>query len=186
MNTSVNTKGKILISTPLLTQSFFSQSVVLMAAHDEDGAMGFIINKGVGANLKDAIDTSIDTPLYIGGPVSPNMMFVVMKREHVSHFDHYRMINDDFVTDVNIDLLLSLLKVKVIPLRDTRFFLGYSGWSKGQLEDEIEEGSWGYHDFDGSSEFIHRKKTSLWRQEILKGDPQYWMWSNTVTHPFLN
>jgi putative transcriptional regulator len=134
--------GQLLIATPKLRDPNFFRSVVLIVQHDEtNGGMGLILNRPTEVTVKQAWkevaedqECEIDSPLYQGGPCEGPMM-VLHDREDLGqitviagvHFSTDKDSIEELVLDVN---------------DSARFFVGYSGWSLGQLEGEIEEGAW--------------------------------------------
>ncbi len=140
-------KNQILISSPGLTDSFFSKSVIYICEHSENGAMGLIINKKLGENklykiLLDPFKENISAELlnnkiFFGGPV-------LLENGIVLHDSSYKSnqsisISESISITSNQKTLEYLLNKNDTPFK---IMLGHSGWSKGQLETEIEEGDW--------------------------------------------
>ncbi|HPS66087.1 MAG TPA: YqgE/AlgH family protein [Ignavibacteria bacterium] len=139
MDTKVKS-GDILISTPALTE-VFSRSVVFMTEHDINGSVGVIINKKLEYNLKDIVEafSGIDAPVYFGGPVQTELVSVLHRiGDKIGGFE----ISDGIYYGCDADKLNDLAEIKLLNLDDIKFFLGYAGWSEGQLINEIEHDSW--------------------------------------------
>jgi putative transcriptional regulator len=135
-------RGKILISEPFLPDTFFNRSIVYLTEHTKEGSVGFILNKRLDMKVKDAISgfESFDDHLNMGGPVAPDTL----------HYLHTAgdLIPDSVCVDGNIywggdiDTIKELILTGKINKTSIRFFLGYSGWSAGQLDKELKENSW--------------------------------------------
>lgn len=144
----------LLISAPNMADSNFAQSVVLMAEHDEEGAIGFVLNKptpirlgilleGVDEDLAEAAHLSGlgDRPVFIGGPVQRHVAWVLYIRDKDEDLDEGSIeVGDTLVIGASIDTLRAF----VTGQRTGPFhvLLGYAGWGEKQLEEEISQGSW--------------------------------------------
>ncbi len=133
-----------LIAMPQLQDPTFRQSVILMVEHNDEGAMGIVINRtseltfGELAKNQDlSIARSRERELvYVGGPVDPSRGFVFHNSTHVR--ERNELLPGLFLS-VTTDALEPLLVDESATLR---FCLGYAGWGAGQLERELREGSW--------------------------------------------
>lgn len=134
--------GKLLIAEPFMTDPYFSRSVILLCDHSAEGSLGFIINKPLDVRLNDILAgfPVFDVPAHYGGPVQTDTI----------HFLHnVGDLLDDSVPVTsgiwwggNFEKLKFLVDNHLILPDNIRFFVGYSGWSEGQLEDEMKIGSW--------------------------------------------
>lgn len=140
--------NRLLIATPLTNSPAFSRSVILMCAHDENGAMGIIINHVIeNVNYSDLFEQlSIEfdkstalLPVHYGGPVEINRGFVIYHFEDIPYPETLLTIN-------NIAVSSSLGVLRDIAQgsgpKDRILALGYAGWGPGQLEAEMENNSW--------------------------------------------
>jgi putative transcriptional regulator len=138
-------KGQLLLDSGQLRGSFFQRTVVLICQHDAEGAFGLVLNRATGSNVGEMLvadlpDSLRDSPLYVGGPVQPTAL----------SFLH----TDSFVPDANVLPNLSLghsldtlteIGETFSATRKVKMFAGYSGWSPGQLEDEMKRKAWLTH-----------------------------------------
>lgn len=133
--------GRLLLAEPFMLDPNFRRSVVYLTEYNEQGAVGFVLNQPSILTLKDIIDdVEEDFPVYIGGPVENNTLhFLHRTGEQV---DESKEINDGIFWGGNFETIKVLLEKKYLTRDDIRFFMGYSGWSPGQLEDEMEENAW--------------------------------------------
>ncbi|MCB9778301.1 MAG: YqgE/AlgH family protein [Alphaproteobacteria bacterium] len=138
-----------LIASPQMTDRWFEKTVVLLCQHDEDGALGLVINRegpvGIGDVLErmDLPGGAPDQPTLWGGPVSESSGFVLWRGR--ADDDEGWNPGDQVAVSPSADRLESLAQA------GQRFHLalGYAGWGPGQLEGEIEGGSWLVADIDG-------------------------------------
>ena len=140
--------GQLLIASPSIQESCFARSVVYLCAHNEGGAMGVIVNSPVeNLNIREIFDQldidadkqMRDLPIHFGGPVEANRGFVVHSADEQSAQETLICKNGVAVTS-SISVLQALAAGKG-PSKGM-LVLGYAGWSPGQLESEIETGSW--------------------------------------------
>ena len=135
--------GILLIAEPFLKDASFIRSVVLVCKHnEEEGTFGFAIHRKLHTTLNKIISEMDDfkIPVYFGGPVQTDTL----------HYIHqYPQLFADAVEIMNgvywggdFELLKKYIKNGTVDLKKIKFFLGYSGWSAGQLEEEQKGNSW--------------------------------------------
>lgn len=158
--------GQVLISTPFMTDTRFYQSVIYVCGHDENGAMGFIINKPLPSimfeDLLDQLnithpDPLKELPIYYGGPVEVGRGFVL----HGPDYNHAATvgINEDFAITATLEILRDIAYGE--GPRQCALMLGYTGWSSGQLESELQENQWLV--LRGKKEFVFESPTDdMW------------------------
>lgn len=174
--------GRILISVPLNTDLLFSRSVVLLTDYDEEAVAGVIINKPTPFMLDRLVDgMSLQVPLHIGGPVSPEMLFLVHNYERC-HTASALKPGIFFGYD---ERMLKLIEQRADPTIRFRFLLGYSGWAPGQLEDEIARNYWVVA--NPTPELLFQTETSqIWRKAIANLGKEYEHWLKIPESPHLN
>jgi putative transcriptional regulator len=140
--------GKLLVASPLLREPTFARTVIAILEHNSDGALGVVINRPAEAPLADVLPPVADIAsspavLFSGGPVSPEAAIAlgmtqigVPPRDPTS--DAWRPVTSTLVS-VDLDYDPAVLGSE---LRALRVFVGYAGWSAGQLEGEIAQGAW--------------------------------------------
>ncbi|WP_372791169.1 YqgE/AlgH family protein [Paraconexibacter sp.] len=134
-------KGKILLASPALADPNFVRTVVLLAEHGAEGALGLVLNRPTDALVGEAVDelTSIvdeDDAVYGGGPVGEDAVMVV------AEFDDPALAAELIVEDLGFLPADSDLDRIATATRRARVFAGHAGWGPGQLEGELEEGAW--------------------------------------------
>jgi putative transcriptional regulator len=140
--------GHLLIATPVVRDSCFARSVIYLCAHNESGAMGIIINYPVeNVHLQDILEQleiehqslkSRKFPIHFGGPVEANRGFVLHSTDYKT--EGSLIAKDGIAVTSNIAVLQDLAAGK--GPSQGMLVLGYAGWAPGQLESEIEAGSW--------------------------------------------
>lgn len=135
-------KGKVLISEPFLMDPNFKRSIVLLGEHNEDGTVGFILNKPTNLKLNQLVDDfpEFDAPVYFGGPVQINSMQFIHRAGDI--IEGSTPIIDGLYWGGSYEVLRLLIESKQVEPSDFRFFIGYSGWSPGQLDSELKINSW--------------------------------------------
>lgn len=178
-------KGKILISEPFLPDTFFNRSIVYLTDHSPKGSVGFILNKKLDLKISGAIEgfEGMDETLNMGGPVAPDTL-------------HYLHNLGDIIPDSveiegnifwggNIDAIRELISKRKINQSQIRFFLGYSGWSPGQLENELKEDSWMIAKVKPEI-VMNSRGEDTWKR-ILRGfTNKYRMWAEFPESPEMN
>jgi putative transcriptional regulator len=140
---SDNLKGKLLVAAPLMREPTFARTVISVLEHNDDGALGVIINRPGDAALAEIVPPvaglASDPPvLFVGGPVEPQAAIALGVVAADATQQGWRPLIPPLVT-VDLDLDPTILATE---LRELRVFAGYSGWSGGQLEGEIAQGAW--------------------------------------------
>lgn len=133
--------GKLLVAHPsILGDQSFGRSVVLMAEHTKEGAFGFVVNQHTHYTLGDLVpEMGIDAPIFQGGPVADDSLFYIHSKKDIAH--KYSLGNGLFWGDELEDIVVALQTNK-LPINEIKFLLGYAGWGKGQLEEEVQTNAW--------------------------------------------
>ena len=175
--------GSLLLAHPSLVDPNFARSVVLISAHsEEDGALGVVINRPMEKTLSQfdggfSYSDIADVPLYVGGPVSSTELILTawQWRLNEGRFQLHFGISPDRARGLVIDN----------PDIDLRGFVGYSGWSKGQLEEELEGGSWVAIPVSGGAIDVD-ETDDLWRALIAQVSPELRLLADAPDDPQLN
>ena len=135
-------KGKILISEPFLQDLNFKRSIVLLAEHNEEGTVGFILNKPTQVKLNQLLEDFPDfnAPVYFGGPVQINTLQFIHRAGDI--IEGTTEIADGLYWGGSFEVLKILIETNRVSPSDFRFFIGYSGWNPGQLDEEMKISSW--------------------------------------------
>lgn len=158
-------KGDFLISEPLLPDENFSRTVILVVDDTEGAHIGFVINKIYEANtLRELIDEydGVDMPINDGGPVQKEIIQVVHQNANVRDSI---LIKDGVFWGGDFDQIRDLILTGLVSDNEFNFFIGYSGWGEGQLQEELSEKSWLVlrHNI---GEILAMKKEDIWTKCI--------------------
>lgn len=134
--------GKLLISEPFMFDFNFKRTVILIAEHNDEGSIGFILNRPSEFLVKDIIPEfpSNTIELFVGGPVGKENLFFIHTANNL--IEGGKQITDNLWWGGNFEQVTELISNQQITDYQIRFFLGYSGWASDQLLHEIEENSW--------------------------------------------
>lgn len=177
--------GKILIADPFLQDGEFNRTVILMTNFEEDNTMGFILNKPTDVKVHEVFADFPDfnARVYIGGPVDQNLLFFVHTCGDLIP-NSIRITNNVYFGG-DFETMKSLVADKKITNRQIRFFLGYSGWGKEQLQEEILNDSWVVGGFK-LSYLSTVKPHETWHKAIKATKPEYHVYSEFPFTPSLN
>ncbi len=179
-------KGDLLISEPFLPDPNFQRTVVLICEHGADGSFGFVLNKQSLIKGMDVLEDaeSFDAPLYVGGPVQQDTLHFIHRQ--VAEIGGGADLGEGIRWGGNFEQLMSLIRSGVANMEDFKFFLGYSGWGKGQLEEELEQNSWIIYKSATAEDIFDTQPDFLWRECLKKMGGKYKIISNYPTDPRLN
>ncbi len=159
-------KGDLLIAEPYLNDPNFDRGVLLLCEHNPEGSFGFLLNQLTALHLDDVLDESFyqDTPLYVGGPVEKNTLHFIHRRPDL--IPEGIPVMEGVYWGGDFEQIKSLLHLNQISNEEIRFFIGYSGWSSGQLESELAVNSWIVG--QASADFLFATPSSAFWRETLK------------------
>jgi putative transcriptional regulator len=184
-NNVTPSRGKILISEPFLRDSNFGRSVVLLIDHTKEGSMGLIMNKLLPMKLNDVVNEFKyleDIPLYKGGPMGTDTLFYLHTLKDV---EGALAIGGGLYLNGNFNEIKRYILQGNQIEGNIRFFLGYSGWQDGQLNQEIEENTWMIGKGEITSLMIDEIK-NMWKKALGSLGGKYETWSHFPITPSLN
>jgi putative transcriptional regulator len=167
----------LLLSMPQLVDPNFNRTVILLCKHSEDSAFGLVVNRPlltsgtVTVNLEPPVSTDRELQVWVGGPVEPERIWILVGQEPDEDEDLRGMrVADNLYLSTSPDLLRRLLAPSPPPM--TRLLVGYSGWGPGQLEAELHASAWLISEVDRDLIF-HTPPDRLWETAIrrLGADP---------------
>nr|WP_299381734.1 YqgE/AlgH family protein [Allomuricauda sp.] len=180
------TKGRLLVAEPALTGDVsFNRSVVLLAEHNQEGSVGFILNKPLDYNICDLIsEITIPFKVFNGGPVEQDNLYFIHKVPHL--IDESIEISDGIFWGGNFEKTVKLINEGTITEMDIRFFLGYSGWGSQQLDHELDSKSWVVVQNEYESNILEKSSNAFWKEKMVELGGDYLLWSNSPENPSLN
>jgi len=134
-------RGRLLIAGPTLPDPNFARTVVLMAEHGDEGAMGVILNRPATITVSEAVPDLVDLtgdeePVYVGGPVQREAVMVL------AEFEEPELAAELIMGDIGFAGAGSDFGELAGAVRRARVFAGCAGWAPGQLEAELEREDW--------------------------------------------
>lgn len=179
--------GDFLIADPsILGDVSFHRAVVLICGIEDKSPMGFIFNKAYEFSLNEMVpEVSYDFPLFYGGPVATDQLFFVYNAREAIIGDSY-LIQENLYLGRDIEQAFEAIHNKSLHPGNARFFLGYSGWSKGQLEQEIELNNWLIQKNNIEKKLFTYPPEDLWRNAMIKKGGKYILWANAPDNPAYN
>ncbi|MDH5598133.1 MAG: YqgE/AlgH family protein [Cyclobacteriaceae bacterium] len=178
-------KGSLLLSEPFLPDPNFERTVVLLCEHNQQGSFGFVLNKPSTVFVGDIIEEleGCNSMVYIGGPVQQDTL----------HFLHQRGdlegsidVGNGLFWGGDFQMLKLWLATDLMGVDEIKFFLGYSGWSEGQLEKELEGESWIVADKSSIEVCLKLDAETLWKSVLKEMGGRFQLYSNYPVDPRLN
>jgi putative transcriptional regulator len=176
-------KGQLLIAVPALLDPNFRRTVVLVGEHTEEGALGLVLNRPSETTVDEAVPelavlvASLEQ-VHVGGPVQPSAIviladFVEPDRAGSLVFDSVGFLPSEVDPD------------ELGELRGARVFAGYAGWGPGQLDEELEEGSWIVEPAIAADVFT-LEPDELWSEVLRRKGGPYSLLAQMPVDPSLN
>lgn len=178
-------KGRLLISEPFLDDPYFNRTVILLCEHNDEGSFGFVLNKYVQLKINELLD---DFPQFqgkigLGGPVNnTNLYYIHTLGEAV---EGSNLIVDNIYMGGNFETIRALLDSGQLNEQDVRFFVGYSGWTKDQLNEEIRQNAWYVAEASNLS-LMKLQSASMWNEILKKMGKEFALLANFPIDPGLN
>jgi putative transcriptional regulator len=177
--------GSLLIADPFLKDPNFMRTVVLITEHREDGTIGFVINRQY-ENTLDELLPEIDgkkLPVYYGGPVQMNTIHFLHR--YPDEIPGGIEVMDGIYWGGDFDCVLELINSGQVDPERIRFYIGYSGWSSGQLDVEMEEKTW--LTVEATPDLVfHQQAEEIWKDSLKHLGGDYEMMVNFPIDPQLN
>ena len=179
-------KGQILIAEPsILGDVSFNRSVILLAEHNEEGSVGFILNKPLEYTISDLLlEIEASFKIYNGGPVEQDNLYFIHTIPNL--IKNSIEISNGIYWGGDFDLTKSLINEGKINKEDIRFFLGYTGWEFNQLVAELKDNSWIVANNSHNKEILSKSSKKFWKEKITELGGDYLIWSNAPENPNLN
>lgn len=169
-----NVTGKLLVASPDMVDPHFEKTVIFMVEHNEDGALGIVVNRVLGTGPAaeileglgiEANEATGQLRLYLGGPVQPQLAFVVHSADYAD--PDSRAVTDRISVTSDAAILEAISHGKG-PAKEL-IAIGYSGWGPGQLENEMARDSWYVAPADEDIVFSEDTDTAWQRALAISG-----------------
>jgi putative transcriptional regulator len=175
-------RGQLLVATPDLRDPNFSRTVVLMLEHGAEGALGIVLNRPIDLRVADVLPDWADLAaapscLFVGGPVAPTSV-IGLGRGEGPHFE--TLFAGLGTLDLEIDPAAYTSSIAGL-----RVFVGYAGWSPGQLELELAAGGWLVLALDPEDPFT-ADPSQLWQRVLRRQGGRTAMFASAPEDPSTN
>lgn len=178
-------RGRLLVSEPYLSDPYFRRTVVLLCEHNEEGSFGFVLNRFIDMDIHDLMENMppIKTRISIGGPVQSGNLYYLHTLG--KHLEGSKEVVDNVHMGGDFEQLRAVLTTDPELARHVRFFVGYSGWSEQQFEQELEQRSWLIAHGD-KRRIMNTSGLDLWRDTLKSMGSEYAPLANFPEDPSLN
>lgn len=179
-------KGHLLIAEPsTVGDNSFNRSVVLLAEHNEDGSVGFILNKPLNYSICDLVpEINAEFKVYNGGPVEQDNLYFIHNVPDI--IPNSIEIANGIYWGGDFETTKNLINNGKITKNNIRFFLGYSGWETAQLDSELKENSWIVAENKLKNKILSKSSQHFWKEQIIEQGGEYVLFSNSPSDPMLN
>ena len=184
-NNEPTNKGSILISDPFSDDVYFGRSVVIICEHNDEGTFGFVLNNYIDVDLHqlDGNFPNINARISFGGPVSKENLYYI---HSFSDITNTLEIREGLYYGGDFDEITDRIKNAKNPNKEIRFFVGYSGWSVGQLDEEIKNENWITANNISTENIIDTKLDDLWRICLEKQGQRFKLMTKFPRNPMDN
>lgn len=177
--------GILLISDPFLKDPNFMRTVVFLCEHQEQGSFGFVLNRKYENTLDELIPEleGFKLPVYYGGPVQVDSIHFL--HQYPDEIPGGVEVLKNIFWGGDFEMVVDMIKKKIINTDKIRFFIGYSGWGTGQLSDELKEKTW--LTVKAVRKLIFNKNhEELWKESLKHLGGDFEMMVNFPIDPQLN
>ncbi|MES2881028.1 MAG: YqgE/AlgH family protein [Bacteroidota bacterium] len=177
--------GILLIADPFLKDPNFMRTVVLLTEHREDGTIGFVLNRQY-ENTLDELLPEVEghqLPVYYGGPVQMNTIHFLHR--YPTEIAGGIEVMKGVYWGGDFDAVVNLINSGAADPEKIRFYIGYSGWSAGQLDTEMEEKTW-LTVTAAKPLVFHANAEEIWKDSLKHMGGDYEMMINFPIDPQLN
>jgi len=177
--------GILLIADPFLKDPHFKRTVVFICEHQKEGSFGFVLNKQFDQTLDELIVNfeGFPIPVYYGGPVQVDTIHFL--HEYPDLIPGGQEVLKGVYWGGDFKMVTKMVINNEIDFNKIRFFLGYSGWSNGQLNEELKEKTWLTVSATRNLIF-HPSPDEIWKDSLKHLGGDYEMMINFPIDPQLN
>ena len=177
--------GILLIADPFLKDPNFARTVVLLCEHQDKGSFGFVINKLFDQSLDELVPEVLVNiiQVFFGGPVQMDTIHFVHQQPELIE-GGFEIISGIYWGG-RFESVVELINEGRLDMNKIKFFIGYSGWSSGQLESEFNEKSWILSESDTTLIF-DEKEQNIWQQSLKNLGNNFAIMANFPIDPSLN
>lgn len=158
-------RGTVLLAEPFSLDTNFRRSAVVLTEHQAEGTVGFIMNRKMDVEIADILTDfpDLQADVYFGGPVATDSLHYLHNVGDL--LEGCIKVKRGVYWGGDYEKLKFLVDSKLITSNNIRFYIGYSGWSAGQLEEELKNGSWVLADMHAN--YLFKSKADLLWEQIM-------------------
>jgi putative transcriptional regulator len=177
--------GILLIADPFLKDPNFLRTVVLLCEHKNEGSFGFVLNKKIENTIDELIPDleGFKFPVFYGGPVQMDTLHFLHQYPEIIPGSYE--VSKGVFWGGDFDIVVDMIRKQEIKASKIRFYVGYSGWSEGQLDGELKEKSWLTVQAERKLVF-HKNIDEIWKDSLKHLGGDFEMMINFPTDPQLN
>ncbi|HJU45437.1 MAG TPA: YqgE/AlgH family protein, partial [Chitinophagaceae bacterium] len=178
-------QGTLLIADPFLKDPNFMRTVIFICEHQPEGSFGFVLNRAYEHTLDELISGAegMDIPVFTGGPVQMDTIHFLHRYPDL--IPGGLEVIEGVYWGGSFEKALELIRSGEIDRQYIRFYIGYSGWGEGQLEEELKDKSWLLTEANRSIVF-HQPTAEIWKEALRLMGGDYAMMVNFPIDPRLN
>ena len=179
-------KGALLVAEPFLREEYFCHAVICIVEYEiGKSSMGIVMNKPISYSLSELIPdiySEYDLPVYCGGPLSCDRLYYI---HSLGNFiTDAKEISNGLYIGGNIDDIITYINEGNNTYGKIRFFLGYSGWDPGQLENELKHNVWAVT--PNNHELLLGERDNYWHKYVKSMGDEYRGWQYHPENPQFN
>jgi putative transcriptional regulator len=177
--------GILLIADPFLKDPNFLRTVVLLCEHKSEGSFGFVLNKKAENTIDELIPglEGFKFPVFYGGPVQMDTLHFL--HQYPEKIPGSFEVSNGVYWGGDFEMLVEMIRKQEIMASKIRFYVGYSGWSDGQLDEELKEKSWLTVKAERKIVF-HKNTDEIWKDSLKHLGGEFEMMINFPIDPQLN
>ncbi len=180
--------GSLLVAEPFLREQYFHHAVICLVDYEPRGsAMGIVLNNQTSYTLQDllpAVTKKTPIPIFCGGPMSCDRLYFMHTLGDL--IPDSRPVTDELWIGGDFDAMVSLVNDGYASEGNIRFFLGYSGWDTGQLDEELLKNVWAVTDIPDMSKLMVGAEDAYWHNIVREMGSRFKGWRYHPRNPHSN
>ena len=179
-------KGKLLISDPFLDEDYFRRSVVYLCEHNIDGSFGFVVNNFISINLNELDESlpKVEAQISLGGPMEVNSLYFIHR--FGDQIQNSAEISDGVFLGGDFQQLSNKIVEDQSNISKVRFIIGYAGWKRKQLKEEIKNNAWIVKELSSPLQLFESQSRLSWKRVMFDLGGKYKIMSKFPLTPMNN
>ncbi len=180
--------GTLLIAEPFLREKYFNHAVICLIDYEKGkGSMGIVLNRATNYtlnNILDCVTAKQEIPVFCGGPMSCDRLYFLHTLDGI--IPNSREIKQGLYIGGNFETMLDYINSGYPIEGKIRFFIGYSGWDTGQLDEELQKNVWAVTDIQDNSALLTGEENQYWHNQVRAMGDDYRGWLFHPPSPTMN